>query len=119
MTSVHGIAVSGPTFPASIWRLFMERAVDYAPFPTEFPTPKTSPHWTYHNLQYALSGAYSTSSSSSSGTYTPPAQSTTTTAARPAPQPTPPPPAPTPQPPPVTTTEPAPPPPPPPGEGGP
>jgi penicillin-binding protein 1A len=119
MTSVHGIAVSGPTFPASIWKLFMERAVDYAPFPTEFPTPKTSPHWTYHNLQYALSGSYSTSSSSSSGTYTPPAQSTTTTTARPAPQPTPPPPAPTPQPPPVTTTEPAPPPPPPPGEGGP
>jgi penicillin-binding protein 1A len=117
MTSVHGIAVSGPTFPASIWRLFMERAVDYAPFPTEFPTPKTSPHWTYHNLQYALSGSYATPSSSS-GTYTPTTQSATTTT-RAAPQATPPPPAPPPQPPPVTTTEPAPPPPVPPGDGGP
>src|SRR5205823_946411 len=27
MESVHGIAVSGPTFPADIWRLFMEEAL--------------------------------------------------------------------------------------------
>ncbi len=113
MTSVHGIAVSGPTFPATIWKLFMERAVDYAPYPTEFPAPTTSPHWTYHNLQYALSGA--TYSPSSSGTYTPPARTTTTTRAKtPPPAPTP---APQPTPPPVTTPAP-PPPPPPPGDGG-
>ncbi len=37
MLSVHGIAVSGPTFPAQIWRLFMEHAVKYAPLPKEFP----------------------------------------------------------------------------------
>ena len=43
MLSVHGIAVSGPTFPATIWKLFMERASYYAPFPKEFPTPKSSP----------------------------------------------------------------------------
>jgi penicillin-binding protein 1A len=64
MTSVHGIAVSGPTFPATIWKLFMERAADYAPFPKEFPSPKTSPVWITHKLQYALSGSYSTSTTS-------------------------------------------------------
>jgi penicillin-binding protein 1A len=74
MTSVHGIAVSGPTFPATIWRLFMERAATYAPFPKEFPTPKTSPVWVTHTLQYAMSGGYS---SGSSGGYSPPAQTTT------------------------------------------
>jgi penicillin-binding protein 1A len=61
MTSVHGISVSGPTFPATIWRLFMERAVDYAPFPKDFPVARSSPVWTPHDLQYAMSGAYSTS----------------------------------------------------------
>jgi penicillin-binding protein 1A len=65
MLSVHGIAVSGPTFPAQIWRLFMERAVAYAPFPTEFPVPKTAPVWRSHTLQYAMSGAYSSPYSSS------------------------------------------------------
>ena len=58
MRSVHGIAVSGPTFPATIWKLFMERAADYAPFPKEFPTPKTSPVWVTHTLQYAMTGGY-------------------------------------------------------------
>jgi hypothetical protein len=75
---VHGIEVSGPTFPASIWRLFMEPAVKYAPFPTEFPVATHEPVWTSHTLQYAMSGGYSSSSSSSSsGTYTPPAPQTT------------------------------------------
>jgi len=64
MTSVHGIAVSGPTFPATIWKLFMERAMKYAPFPKQFPAPKTSPVWITHKLQYALSGGYYTPSSS-------------------------------------------------------
>lgn len=59
MTSVHGIAVSGPTFPATIWKLFMEKAITYAPFPKEFPPPKTSPVWITHKLQYAMSGSYS------------------------------------------------------------
>jgi penicillin-binding protein 1A len=78
MLSVHGIEVSGPTFPASIWRLFMEPAVKYAPFPTEFPVATHEPVWTPHTLQYAMSGGYSSSSSSSSsGTYTPPAPQTT------------------------------------------
>ncbi len=58
MTSVHGIAVSGPTFPATIWKLFMEQAIKYAPFPKEFSAPKTSPVWVTHKLQYAMSGGY-------------------------------------------------------------
>jgi penicillin-binding protein 1A len=70
MLSVHGIQVSGPTFPATIWRLFMEPAVKYAPFPKEFPVATHAPVWTSHTLQYAMSGGYS-SASSSGGTYTP------------------------------------------------
>jgi penicillin-binding protein 1A len=75
MRSVHGISVSGPTFPATIWKLFMERANKYAPFPKVFPRPKTSPVWVTHKLQYAMSGGYY--SSSSSGSYTPQAPTTT------------------------------------------
>jgi penicillin-binding protein 1A len=63
MRSVHGISVSGPTFPATIWKLFMERAVDYAPVPKEFPAPKTSPVWKTHTLQYAMTGGYYTAPS--------------------------------------------------------
>jgi penicillin-binding protein 1A len=74
MTSVHGISVSGPTFPATIWKLFMERAVNYAPVPREFPTPRTSPVWRSHTLQYAMSGGYY--SSSSSGSYSQPQETT-------------------------------------------
>ena len=80
MTSVHGIAVSGPTFPATIWKLFMERAVDYAPFPKEFPVAHTSPHWLSPHLQYAFAGAYGTTTSSSYGQhYYSPSHTTTTT----------------------------------------
>jgi penicillin-binding protein 1A len=72
MLSVHGIAVSGPTFPATIWRLFMEPAVKYAPVPTAFPVAIHAPVWTSHTLQYAMSGGYSTSSSG--GYYSAPTQ---------------------------------------------
>jgi penicillin-binding protein 1A len=72
MLSVHGIAVSGPTFPATIWRLFMEPAVKYAPVPTAFPVATHAPVWTSHTLQYAMSGGYSTSSSG--GYYSAPTQ---------------------------------------------
>jgi penicillin-binding protein 1A len=70
MLSVHGIEVSGPTFPATIWRLFMEPAVKYAPFPKQFPVATHAPVWTSHTLQYAMSGGYY-STSGSGGTYTP------------------------------------------------
>jgi membrane peptidoglycan carboxypeptidase len=71
MRDVHGISVSGPTFPATIWKLFMERAVDRARFPTAFPVARSSPRWISRHLQYAFSGGYSTSSSSHY--YSPPA----------------------------------------------
>jgi penicillin-binding protein 1A len=68
MRSVHGISVSGPTFPATIWKLFMQRAVEYAPYPTEFPTPTTAPVWRSPSLKWAMSsGSSSYNSSSSSG----------------------------------------------------
>jgi penicillin-binding protein 1A len=74
MRSVHGIAVSGPTFPATIWKLFMERASYYAQRPQEFPVAKTSPVWLSHDLQYAMTGGYYTPSQSSSSS---PQQTTT------------------------------------------
>jgi penicillin-binding protein 1A len=74
MTSVHGISVSGPTFPATIWKLFMERAANYAPFPKEFASPKTSPVWITHKLQYAMTGGYYSPSYSSGSS---PTQTTT------------------------------------------
>jgi len=58
MRSVHGISVSGPTFPATIWRLFMERAIRYAPFRKAFPVATHAPVWQTHTLQYALEGGY-------------------------------------------------------------
>ncbi len=67
MLSVHGISVSGPTFPATIWKLFMEPASTHAPFPKEFPTAKSPPVWRSHTLQYALSGGYYSSPSYSGG----------------------------------------------------
>ena len=68
MRSVHGIEVSGPTFPATIWKLFMEKAVDFAPNPTVFPTPTTAPVWRTPSLKWAMSsGSSSYDSSSSSG----------------------------------------------------
>lgn len=70
MLSVHGISVSGPTFPAEIWRLFMERAVRYAPFPREFPSPKSAPVWQSRTLQYAMTGGYYSPSSTSSAPQT-------------------------------------------------
>jgi penicillin-binding protein 1A len=114
MLDVHGIAVSGPTFPAQIWHIFMEAALGNRP-DVPFPSPTGVPVWTSWHGQYEYGGAsgpYPSSTSSSSG-YTPaptPARPSST----PTPTPTietiaPPPPAPAPPP-----TTPAPPPPPPP-----
>jgi penicillin-binding protein 1A len=95
MTNVHGIAVSGPTFPATIWKLFMERATDFAPYPTAFPVSTHAPIWVSHTLQWAMSGAYYTPSSGS-GSYTPRTTTTTTSVTqKPAPANRAPPPPPT------------------------
>src|SRR5262249_57115333 len=58
MLSVHGIEVSGPTFPATIWKLFMEPAQKYAPFPKAFPVATHAPIWRSRSLQYAMSGGF-------------------------------------------------------------
>jgi penicillin-binding protein 1A len=55
MENVHGIAVSGGSFPATIWRLFMERALDGKPV-ADFREPTEWPVWrSFHRGPYALS----------------------------------------------------------------
>jgi penicillin-binding protein 1A len=64
MLSVHGITVSGPTFPAQIWHLYMDTAIgNRADVP--FPPARTDPVWTSWRGQYQYSGAYSSGYSSS------------------------------------------------------
>jgi penicillin-binding protein 1A len=54
MESVHGIAVSGGSFPAEIWRLFMEPALDGTD-PRPFPEPRVWPTWKpFERGEYAL-----------------------------------------------------------------
>jgi penicillin-binding protein 1A len=115
MEDVHGIAVAGGTFPASIWRLFMEKALANAPELTwQSPRdPVVWRSWTQGQYGSSLRPTYTYTPSS---TYTPTATTRGTTAAPP------PPPPPTtgrtvtiaPQPPPPPVVPPPPPPPPPP-----
>jgi penicillin-binding protein 1A len=113
MLDVHGIAVSGPTFPAQIWHLYMETAIgkrgDVA-----FPPAQTQPVWTSWRGQYEFSGAYGgygTTTSAVTTTSSAPQARTTrpaaTTAPAPAPTTTYVPPATTAAPPPDTTTGPS------------
>jgi len=44
MENVHGISVSGGSFPAQIWRLFMERTIGLRPI-RDFPEPRAYPEW--------------------------------------------------------------------------
>ena len=75
MTSVHGIAVSGGSFPAQIWRLFMEQAMRYSPA-QDFPLPKTYPVWKpFQHGTYDI--RYTTTSTTTSTTTK---RTTTTTA---------------------------------------
>jgi penicillin-binding protein 1A len=127
MENVHGIAVAGGSFPAEIWRLFMERAVRYSP-PQDWSLPKTYPVWKefergHYAIQYSPAAASSaptgTTSTSKATTVaktttaehvTVPVEPTTTvapvtTAPPPPPETT----TPLPPPPPVTTTPPPPP----------
>jgi penicillin-binding protein 1A len=126
MTSVHGISVTGGSFPAQIWRLFMSSAIGQLE-PESFPEPVDWPEWTtFERGQYARSFGYYSDDSDDSDYVAPapaPAPETTaeaTTAAdttpapspKPKPKPKPPvtPPPPTTAPPPPPTTEPPPPP---------
>jgi len=53
MTNVHGISVAGGTFPATIWRLFLEEAIGPTPV-REFPESHSEPIWhSFTRGQYA------------------------------------------------------------------
>ncbi|CAN5273129.1 PBP1A family penicillin-binding protein [soil metagenome] len=55
MENVHGISVSGGSFPADIWRRFMEPALESLG-PARFPEPDRWPTWKpFTRGQYALS----------------------------------------------------------------
>jgi penicillin-binding protein 1A len=55
MESVHGIAVSGGSFPAEIWRLMMEQTIGLRPV-KDFPDPSAYPvYQTFHRGPLALS----------------------------------------------------------------
>jgi len=57
MTNVHGIAVAGGTFPATIWKLFMESALGSS-HEYDFPQPKELPVWKpFTRGQYAIQAA--------------------------------------------------------------
>ena len=127
MLNVHGIAVSGPTFPATIWRTFMQKALG-GEKPRNFMIPSVLPTWhSFTHGQYAV-GGYSPPPptyyyySGGSGSSPPPSPPPATTRQGPPPpppapkKPPPPPPAPPPTlppPPPPPPTSPPPPPPPP------
>jgi penicillin-binding protein 1A len=107
MLSVHGIAVSGPTFPAQIWHSFMTTAVGSRP-DASFPQPQSEPDWTYWRGQWQYSGAYGYSQTTTTGettTSTRPSPTTTTQSRPTRPATTV---APPPAPPPTTTVAPAP-----------
>jgi penicillin-binding protein 1A len=130
MTNVHGIRVSGGSFPAQIWRLFMSSAIGQLE-PLSFPEPSEYPEWSsFERGQYARSFGYSGGYDSGGSDYVPPATTEggeettpaptpattqapapapTTTAAPPPPVTTAPSPPPTEPPPPPVTTEPPPP----------
>ena len=119
MESVHGIAVAGGTFPATIWHLFMAAALWRAPA-LGFPSPRNPVEWRpftqgrYGSSYYSGSGSYYYAPPPPGGTTTrgasppPPPRTTTNTATTVAP---PPPPVEPPPPPPVQPPPPPPPPP--------
>jgi penicillin-binding protein 1A len=59
MLNVHGIAVSGPTFPATIWHDYMTTAIGNRP-DVPFPPATTQPVWTSWRGQWQYSGSYGT-----------------------------------------------------------
>jgi penicillin-binding protein 1A len=79
MLNVHGIAVSGPTFPASIWHLYMEPVIGGRP-DVLFPVPITKPAWATWRGQYQYGASYgTTTTTTTAGTTTTHAPARTTT----------------------------------------
>jgi penicillin-binding protein 1A len=118
MENVHGISVAGGTFPATIWKLFMESALQNAPS-LDWRQPLDPVVWRpFTQGQYASSLSpppppYYAPSTTTTGTTTktpPPTHATPPPAQRPA-TPEPPPPPPPVAPPPPPTNPPPPPPP--------
>jgi penicillin-binding protein 1A len=69
MLNVHGTTVSGPTFPAQIWHLYMNTAVGNRP-DVPFPPAQTQPVWTSWRGQWQYSGSYGYSTTTAAGTTT-------------------------------------------------
>ena len=118
MNDVHGIAVAGGTFPATIWHLFMQSALWHA-HPLNFPDPRHYPVFGSWHGQYAFAGGgYDSSAVTPYTPYTPSSTQTSTgtragstqrpasSVPPPAPPTTAPPPPPTEPPPPTTTSPP-------------
>ena len=82
MLDVHGIAVSGPTFPADIWHLYMQAADASLP-DTPFPPPATKPQWVSWHGQYQDGLAYGTTTTTATTTTTTTKRVQTTTTAPP------------------------------------
>jgi penicillin-binding protein 1A len=56
MSSVHGITVTGGSFPASIWKLYMLRALRGQPQPS-WPSPRNPADWVPFDGTFAFFGA--------------------------------------------------------------
>jgi penicillin-binding protein 1A len=78
MTNVHGISVAGGTFPATIWRLFMEKALENEPT-RDFPLPNTYPTYKDWHGEWQYSGGSYVPTPNYSAPVTPPTTTTATT----------------------------------------
>jgi len=85
MLDVHGIAVVGGSFPAEIWRLFMQPALAGTK-PVSFPEPDSWPVWKpFTRGRYALAYDPNATSTTTSTTTTPQTTIPRTTTAGPSP----------------------------------
>lgn len=84
MLDVHGTAVSGPTFPADIWHLFMEVADGKGP-DVPFPSPTTTPRWLpwHGEFEYGLAYGLTPAATTTTTTHAQTTTKSTTTAAPP------------------------------------
>jgi penicillin-binding protein 1A len=69
MTNVHGIAVAGGSFPATIWNLFVSSALANAPV-MDFALPRQLPDWLPWRGQYQFRGSTSTTETGTTETET-------------------------------------------------
>jgi penicillin-binding protein 1A len=67
MTSVHGRTVSGGSFPADIWNLFVSRALASTPV-ADFTLPRQQPEWRPWKGEYQGYGSYVPTDTGDTGT---------------------------------------------------